>query len=90
MTTRARTLKLWNGRWGRNQHAYAAAYSLEDLLSLAVELNTQYTLTRHEVTTYWSRGLWGRPMDGIEPERGIWVKDQTDVKAKPQRLQRRT
>jgi hypothetical protein len=29
-----------------------------------------------EIRDYWSEDCWGRPMDGITPERGAWVFDE--------------
>lgn len=73
----SRKLKFWNGRWGRNQHAYVAAYSQADAVALINSVtNNQFTL--HEIQKYWSP-CWGNPMKGVTPERGLWVETDNRV-----------
>lgn len=79
----ARPLKVWNGRaygvlpqsqWKQGSdgaHIYACAYSVADLQSLCDELGL-HRIAASEVKNYWS-ACWGNQMDGIQPERGIWV-----------------
>lgn len=77
---RKRKLKVWNGDLifnepdleGRPQlHVSICAYSQKD----AVELlrGHGHRVTLHEFRGYWI-GCWGNSMDGIEPERGMWVE----------------
>lgn len=67
-------LRLWNGRWSVGLHCYVAAYSVADALRLVEQcLGYLPRGMRGEIENYWSPGLWGRTMDGITPERGIWV-----------------
>lgn len=71
-----RTLKVWNGNLmigGKQPHIYAAAYSRADLLRM-LETWLGYRIAESEIRTYWSEGCWGRSMDGITPERGIWMQ----------------
>ncbi len=69
-----KTLKLFNGRgWGSGQHAYVAAYSQADARRVCEELG--YQLTASELKVYWSHGCWGTRMDGITPERGLWLQE---------------
>lgn len=70
-----RSLRLWNGRWGRNneQHIYIAAYSQKDAVNVIEELfGDRPRLTLYELQKYFSPH-WGNPMDGIKPERGAWI-----------------
>lgn len=76
-------LKIWNGRaygvlpnkdWKRGfdtAHIYACAHSVSDLQRLCLELGL-HKVSASEIRTYWSP-CWGNSMDGIKPERGIWV-----------------
>lgn len=91
----ARALKVWNGgaysvlpqsQWKRGHdsaHIYACAHSVADLRQLCVELGL-HAVAASEVRGYWSN-CWGRSMDGIEPERGIWICYGYG-KEKPQRV----
>jgi hypothetical protein len=81
-------LRIWNGRnynypYG---HMYIAAYSVEDAVRLLTELHGHEPRgIRAEIRNYWSPNCWGIVMDGITPERGIWVTDK-DNDMKPKRL----
>lgn len=82
----SRTLKVYNGRhyccrssdpiWDdvpQNSLAriYAAAYSRADLRRLITEYRgIDPGLT--ELRDYWSNA-WGKRMEGVVPERGIWL-----------------
>lgn len=71
-----RKLKIWNGRWNAGRqpiHIYACAYSVRDLNELLQELGLE-RVSQSEIRDYWVRDCWGRSMDGIEPERGIWIE----------------
>jgi hypothetical protein len=80
-------LKLWNGRayccfkpsdkrWKGSErgasHAYVAAYSVADALRVITEY-CGHSPGRTEITKYWNEGCWGNSMDGVEPERGMWI-----------------
>ena len=84
----ARKLRLWNGRayccrkpsdpfWKGVPHneggnAYVAAYSRADVRRV-IEEYTGYKPGDTEIREYWSPDCWGNAMDGITPERGLWV-----------------
>jgi len=77
-------LKLFNGRdWEcRGGHLYVAAYSTKDAAELASAAYRKIkgyedrpdieATSVHEVRTYWNKGCWGNPMEGVVPERGVW------------------
>ena len=73
-----RYLKLWNGRWFKNQHLYIAAYSQKDAVSLVGQIFPKARFTLHEIQVYFS-SCWGNSMEGIKPERGVWVQTGRDV-----------
>lgn len=83
-----KTLKIWNGRgycahnprdplWqgirhNADQHAYIAAYSREDARRVIEEYcGRKPSLT--EIRDYFNEGCWGSSMDGVTPERGLWI-----------------
>lgn len=80
----ARKLKLWNGRcygvvpqgeWKRNGktgHVFVAAYSANDVRTLCRELGL-CDPGANEIKVYWSAGSWGTSMEGITPDRGVWI-----------------
>jgi hypothetical protein len=70
---RQRKLKLWNGRWYRNQHLHIAAYSQEDAVALVGEVFPKSRFTLHEIQVYFSN-CWGNSMSTVKPERGVWVQ----------------
>jgi hypothetical protein len=96
----ARQLKTWQGSAGccfkhgdpawegllpfRGGRIYAAAYSRADLLRLIVEYCGRDP-GQTEIRDYWSQSSWGYFMDGIEPERGLWLRNEKPG-AKPVRL----
>lgn len=90
-----RKLKLWNGRdYDCKGHLYVAGFSQQDCADLCNEAYrkengykgrpdiTPYSL--YEIKTMWSPGCWGNNMDGITPERGVWL--QQDGKGIPRRI----
>lgn len=84
----AKSLKIWNGR-GFNRtdpqqpaSIYVAAYSVADARRVCIEVGYGDPGVS-EIQNYWSRGCWGRDMDGIKVERGVWF--QVDGE-KPKRL----
>jgi hypothetical protein len=89
---RKRTLKIWNGRWldgeRRDAHVYVAAYSRPDIRALFVELGL-HPPSISEIAVYWSPRCWGTAMDGITPERGVWIQQGRNglgLHNKPQRV----
>jgi hypothetical protein len=69
-----KTLRLWNGRWQDRGHVYVAAYTRADagrLLSQAAGC-TLPAIDR-EIRDYFNE-CWGNTMEGITPERGVWVR----------------
>jgi hypothetical protein len=79
-------LKIWNGALmirGKQPHIYAAAHSRADLLRM-LEAWLGWRVPESEIRDYWSEGCWGRAMDGIAIERGLWV--QHDGWGTPERV----
>jgi hypothetical protein len=86
--TVAKELKIWNGRgllcrnhadprWrdvasNANVAAFVAAYSRADACRV-IESYTARSVPDSELRDYWSAGLWGNEMNGITPERGLWL-----------------
>ena len=83
----ARQLKHWNGRsWCCHKHddpswagilsdgasIYAAAYSRADLRRLIAEYSGRDP-GETEIRDYWNAGCWGNSMEGVTPERGLWM-----------------
>lgn len=64
-------------------HAFVAAHSVADAVRLIEEYNGGWPKARYELNKYWSQGTWGTRMEGITPERGIWIAVDHD---KPIRL----
>lgn len=68
-------IKLFNGRWATymGDHGYVGAYSQKHAIELCIQAG--YTnMSLCELRTYWSKGCWGRDMDGIEHQVGVWIK----------------
>jgi hypothetical protein len=71
-----RELKIFNGRgdYGYNDldgHLYVCATSKAEAVRLLIKAG--YTrMTIGEFNTYWHKNAWGRAMDGITPEIGVW------------------
>lgn len=95
-----KSLKLFNGRgWQCDGHLFIAANSVKDAIDLS---NRAYRKMRgledrldikptstSEMNVYWSKGCWGTPMDGINPERGVWWVEKphdSSEKSKPKRI----
>lgn len=63
---------LWQGvRPNSSKHAYVAARSRADARRVIAEYCGRDP-GDHELKTYWSP-CWGNAMDGITPERGLWL-----------------
>jgi hypothetical protein len=88
--TKAKPLKLFNGRWGRGgaDHIYVAAHSQADAIRVVNELYGEGRLSTSEIKNYWSKGAWGTNMEGITPERGAWVvkRDMNPDRKPPVRI----
>ena len=71
-------LRCWNGRWlDSNGHdrINICAYSRADAIRLIEEYTGYKTRSLNsEIKDYWSE-CWGRDMNGITPERGIWFSN---------------
>lgn len=77
--SKPKKLKLWNGRWFPKRHIYIAAHSVDDVLAMLKEWQGfEQRGARSEILKYWSAGHWGTPMNGIAPERGIWLQEQSE------------
>jgi hypothetical protein len=87
----ARKLMIANGRGGThtlNGHLYVCAESKAEAVRLLLQAGHRF-MTLREFNMYWSNGHWGRAMDGITPEKGVWFVPQEkehDDKFKPIRL----
>ena len=72
-------LKLFNGSdWEhRGGHLFIAAHSLADAVRLANEARAKATgisggISVSYAREYWSKGCWGKTMNDVTPERGVW------------------
>jgi hypothetical protein len=89
-------LKLWNGSFGRNQHAYICANSRAHASLIYCQADhkirginkdiDKFSLDRanRDIRDYFHEGRWGIMMDGITPEIGFWL--QKDKLSKPERI----
>ena len=70
-------VKIFNGRWRHNGHAYVGAYSQQHAIDLLNKVNdgNGWRMTLSELQKYWSKGCWGNAMIGIEPEVGVWIQE---------------
>lgn len=75
-------LKVWNGRGlfatrsdplKHVETLCVCAYSKADARRMVNEVVGYGVITVNEINTYWS-ACWGRDMDGIPVERGVWFK----------------
>lgn len=89
---KAKELKIWNGRgWGTRgtssyvAHCYVAAYSRADAVRLINEVDRRAMMTDREIKAYFAE-CWGSSMDGITPERGVWVQRTGHSQEKPERI----
>lgn len=76
---------IMNGRWGRGQHIYIGAYSVADACIICEKLSGSSRCWRSEINNYFSKGCWGNNMNGIEPQRGAWICEDT-YRSKPVRV----
>ncbi len=83
-------LKFWNHRLMlrcvcghvEQRHVSICAHSQKDAITLLKEHDLDTSL--YEFRGYWN-DCWGNSMDGIKPERGIWV--EWGQKEPPKRLE---
>jgi len=81
----AKTLRLWNGRWQDRGHVYVAAYTRAEAGRLLVQAaGREIPAIDREIREYFSE-CWGNPMEGITPERGVWVQTGLRI-SKPVRV----
>ena len=84
-----RKLRIWNGRgyivrdpnhdprWKntRTGSVYIAAYSRADAAKVMAEyLGRMPQGADYEIKTFFHEGAWGNSMEGIQPERGMWIQ----------------
>ena len=66
-------LKCWNGNYnGSGSHVYICANSRADAGRLLVEYGASSRGIDKYIKDYYSE-CWGNAMQGITPERGLWV-----------------
>lgn len=66
-------LRLWNGRWEDGKTAFVAAYSRADAGRLLCQAaGKDLRGIDNELKDYFNQ-CWGDTMNGITPERGVWV-----------------
>jgi hypothetical protein len=75
-----RVLKIWNGRCTENlrgTHLFLAAYSQADACRMLSELYPRLNPSQwnREMTIYFNKNCWGNTMEGITPERGVWLQE---------------
>jgi hypothetical protein len=85
MAKKVKKIKIWNGRGrGNGEHLFIGAYSKADACRMLDELYTPFSKSywKREMTTYFVEGCWGNPMEGITPERGVWLLQNEYTKNK--------
>lgn len=88
-----RKLRLFNGRgdYGRNNldgHLYVCATSKAEAVRLLKQAGYP-TMTMREFDEYWAKDAWGNTMEGIAPEKGVWIERMGahgHTNGKPERL----
>jgi hypothetical protein len=75
--SRKAKVKMWNGtaikHGGKQWHIYVGATSVRQALELIKKAGFGYMGASH-IKNYFSP-MWGNDMKGIEPEIGVWGKD---------------
>lgn len=62
----------------RQLYVCVCAHSMVDLIRViseylvSIDESPYHGITGNEINNYWSE-CWGRSMDGVEPERGLWI-----------------
>ncbi len=82
-------VKVWNGtealRGSREYlSVYVGAHSVKHALELLDQAGFSYMGPTH-LKNYFSP-TWGRPMDGIEPQVGVWVTPSSGPAGTPKKL----
>jgi hypothetical protein len=77
-----------NGKDRKCEHFYVCAHSVSDAVRLLKQVQPYYSDSqlRREIDIYWSKNCWGNAMNGITPERGLWVLWSRAREAKPERI----
>jgi len=87
-------LQIWNGRgfsrWvgeahEHYDHVFVCAHSVADAVRVLKEAGYR-DISRHEINVYYAEGCWGTTMEGITPERGVWVTVKNGDRRNPIRL----
>lgn len=69
-------LKLYNGSDDGRAHLYVAAHSDKDAVELINQCPGRKGMTLYYLRMYFAKGAWGNTMNGIEPERGVWIQER--------------
>lgn len=66
----------WTGlSYNETPSAFIAAHSRADAIRMIIAYRGfEGCGLASYIKDYWSEGRWGRIMDGITPERGIWIQ----------------
>ena len=93
-------LKLFNGRaWHDtpNGRLFVCASSVREVVDLVNQVYRKLkgyenrpditACSLRDINVYWVKGHWGKLMDGITPEKGVWfISNFYQTGIKPQRL----
>jgi len=55
-------------------HAYVCAHSRAEAVRIINEAVGYDIVNDNELKVYWSEGCWGKAMEGITPELGVWTQ----------------
>lgn len=67
-------IKILNGRWQDGKgHAYVGCYSYKHAIELLQQAGCRCSMS--EINNYWHKGCWGIDMNGIEPQLGVWLRE---------------
>jgi len=73
-----RALKIWNGRgdfWKLDGHIFVCAETKTQAVKLINQAGySSGRMNLHELNTYYNEGCWGKDMNGITPEPGVWFQ----------------
>lgn len=61
---------------------FACAKSRAELLRMIAEYqggSLSPGMNAARIAKYWSEGAWGNPMEGVEPEPGLWIQYRNDT-----------
>ncbi len=84
-----RKVKIWNGnhvmRGSRDYiQVYIGAHSRKHALELMDQAGFSY-MGEHHFKNFFSP-CWGTPMEGVEPEIGVWTAPSNGPQRKPERI----